>query len=92
MSALAHSVLVLAQTLGAALQGLLGLEGARQAALTGGDDYVIAFTLPPAHLAGLQAAGWPVHVVGRVEAGSGVSLRDHAGADITPRTRGYQHF
>ncbi|PPS60035.1 thiamine-phosphate kinase [Pseudomonas sp. BRM28] len=78
--------------LGAALQGLLGLEGARQAALTGGDDYVIAFTLPPSHLAGLQAAGWPVHVVGRVEAGSGVSLRDHAGADITPRTRGYQHF
>lgn len=78
--------------LGAALQGFLGLEGAREAALTGGDDYVIAFTLPPQHLVGLQAAGWPVHQVGRVEAGSGVSLQDSMGAHITPRSRGYQHF
>lgn len=78
--------------LGAALIGFLGLDGARQAALTGGDDYVIAFTLPPAELEGLQAAGWPVHVVGRVEAGSGVSLHDADGRDITPAVRGYQHF
>ena len=78
--------------LGAALTGLLGLDGARNAALSGGDDYVIAFTLPPAELAGLQADGWPVHVVGRVEAGSGVSLHDAQGRDITPAVRGYQHF
>lgn len=78
--------------LSAALQGLLGLDGARQAALAGGDDYVIAFTLPPAYLADLQAAGWPVHVVGRAEAGSGVSLHDRTGAHITPISRGYQHF
>ncbi|MDD0975636.1 thiamine-phosphate kinase [Pseudomonas fontis] len=78
--------------LSAALQGLLGLDGARTAALTGGDDYVIAFTLPPSELDGLLAAGWPVHVVGRVEAGSGVTLHDREGVDITPRTRGYQHF
>ncbi|MDR0280298.1 MAG: thiamine-phosphate kinase [Paucimonas sp.] len=78
--------------LGAALTGFLGLDAARQAALAGGDDYVIAFTLPPAELDGLLAAGWPVHVVGRVEAGSGVSLHDAAGQDITPAVRGYQHF
>ncbi|MCU1719800.1 thiamine-phosphate kinase [Pseudomonas sp. 5P_5.1_Bac1] len=75
-----------------ALLGFLGLDQARQAALTGGDDYVIAFTLPPAELSGLRDAGWPVHVVGRVEAGSGVSLHDAAGNDITPAVRGYQHF
>lgn len=75
-----------------ALRGFMGLEKARQAALTGGDDYIIAFTLPPAERAGLLAAGWPVHVVGRVEAGQGVSLHDAHGRDITPAVRGYQHF
>ena len=78
--------------LGAALTAFLGVDGARQAALTGGDDYVIAFTLSPAELDGLLAEGWPVHVVGRVEAGSGVSLHDAQGRDITPAVRGYQHF
>ena len=78
--------------LSAALVGLLGLDGARQAALAGGDDYVLAFTLPPAHLAALRAGGWPVHVLGRVLPGSGVSLHDREGKDITPASRGYQHF
>ncbi|WP_440807167.1 thiamine-phosphate kinase [Pseudomonas syringae] len=74
------------------LLALFDLQAAQQAALSGGDDYVLAFTLPPEHLAGLLDAGWPVHVIGRVEAGNGVVLIDHAGADITPDTRGYQHF
>ncbi|MHC6223768.1 thiamine-phosphate kinase [Pseudomonas sp. X10] len=75
-----------------ALQGFLGREGAQQAALSGGDDYVLAFTLPPAHLSSLQQAGWPVHVIGRVLEGRGVSLHDRQGQDITPDVRGYQHF
>lgn len=75
-----------------ALLGFMGPEQARQAALTGGDDYIIAFTLPPAELEALLEAGWPVHVVGRVEAGRGVSLHDEQGRDITPAVRGYQHF
>ncbi|UMZ11403.1 thiamine-phosphate kinase [Pseudomonas sp. MPFS] len=74
------------------LVDFLGLEGARAAALSGGDDYVLAFTLPPADLTPLQAAGWPVHVVGQVVAGQGVALLDAAGQDITPGIRGYQHF
>ncbi|GGJ17373.1 thiamine-phosphate kinase [Pseudomonas avellanae] len=74
------------------LLALFDLQAAQQAALSGGDDYVLAFTLPPEHLAGLLDAGWPVHVIGRVEAGNGVVLIDHVGADITPDTRGYQHF
>ncbi|WP_312151862.1 thiamine-phosphate kinase [Pseudomonas sp.] len=75
-----------------ALQGFLGSEAARQAALIGGDDYVLAFTLPPAQLSSLRAAGVPVHVVGRVLDGEGVRLLDEQGQDITPQQRGYQHF
>ncbi|RMO98188.1 Thiamine-monophosphate kinase [Pseudomonas syringae pv. philadelphi] len=74
------------------LLALLGLPAAQHAALSGGDDYVLAFTLPPAQLPVLQAAGWPVQVIGRVEVGQGVVLIDNAGADITPDIRGYQHF
>ena len=75
-----------------ALLSFLGEQGARAAALSGGDDYVLAFTLPPAELAPLLAAGWPVQVVGQVVAGQGVILLDAGGQDITPGTRGYQHF
>lgn len=75
-----------------ALQGFLGPEAARQAALIGGDDYVLAFTLPPAQLSSLRAAGAPVHVVGRVLDGEGVRLLNEQGQDITPQQRGYQHF
>lgn len=76
----------------AALVALLGEDGALQAALSGGDDYVLAFTLPPAHLAALTQAGEAVHVLGRVRAGQGVSVRDAQGNDVTPAQRGYQHF
>jgi thiamine-monophosphate kinase len=78
--------------LSAALQAFLGHEGAQQAALAGGDDYVLAFTLPEAELAPLLAAGWSIQVVGRAGTGAGVSLVDGQGQDITPTTRGYQHF
>ena len=75
-----------------ALLAFVGEDQAHVAALSGGDDYVLAFTLPPSELAPLQADGWPVHVVGRVEAGQGVTLLDVHGQDITPAVRGYQHF
>jgi thiamine-monophosphate kinase len=75
-----------------ALLSFFGLEDARQAALAGGDDYVLAFTLPPSELDSLVSAGWPVSVVGRVVEGQGVALIDEQGQDITPLTRGYQHF
>ena len=78
--------------LSAALLGFLGENAARVAAVSGGDDYVLAFTLPPAHLPTLLAEGWPIHVVGRVVAGQGVTLLDANGQDITPNIRGYQHF
>ncbi|MCK1793835.1 thiamine-phosphate kinase [Pseudomonas violetae] len=76
----------------APLVAFLGQAGAEEAALSGGDDYVLAFTLPSVELPGLLAAGWPIHVVGRVVSGQGVTLLDNDGRDITPQTRGYQHF
>ncbi|MCL6699909.1 thiamine-phosphate kinase [Pseudomonas sp. T1.Ur] len=75
-----------------ALVALLGQPGAQQAALSGGDDYVLLFTLPPVRLSALLAEGWPIHVIGKVSAGQGVMLVDSLGRDITPQIRGYQHF
>ncbi|MHC8307550.1 thiamine-phosphate kinase [Pseudomonas sp. PB3P13] len=75
-----------------ALVALLGQPGAEAAALSGGDDYVLAFSLPSVELSSLMADGWPIHVVGRVVAGQGVVLLDARGQHITPQIRGYQHF
>ena len=74
------------------LRAFLGEPDAQRAALSGGDDYVLLFTLPPVRLSALQAEGWPIHVVGSVMAGQGVMLVDSLGRDITPQIRGYQHF
>ena len=76
----------------AALVAFLGQSAAETAALSGGDDYVLAFTLPSVELPALLAEGWPIHVVGCVVTGQGVALLDADGQDITPQTRGYQHF
>lgn len=75
-----------------ALLRFLGPDAALNAALSGGDDYRLAFTLPPSWLAELQAAGLPVFALGRVVEGHGVALIDALGQDVTPSTRGYQHF
>lgn len=76
----------------AALRACAGDQTARQLALGGGDDYVLAFTLPAEKLDALCAMGQPVHVIGRVEAGQGVHLQDAEGHAIKPLYRGYQHF
>lgn len=75
-----------------ALLAFVGETAARDCALSGGDDYLLAFTLPAEHLPGLQAQGWPIHVIGRAEAGQGVQLLDPQGRLITPPVRGYEHF
>lgn len=71
---------------------LFEAPAAQRAALSGGDDYVLAFTLRPESLAGLLDAGWPIHVIGRAVEGRGVTLIDAQGRDVTPEVRGYQHF
>lgn len=75
----------------AALRAAAGAQ-ALPLALGGGDDYVLAFTLPPAALPALQATGQTFHIIGRVEAGSGVRVLDASGRDVTPAAAGYQHF
>ncbi len=73
--------------------GLLAVAGRAQAMdciLSGGDDYVLAFTLPETALAGLDAPG--VRVIGRVTGGHGVHLLDGQGQEVTPLRRGYVHF
>ncbi|VXC53485.1 thiamin-monophosphate kinase [Pseudomonas sp. 8BK] len=76
----------------AALLAFAGAPAARQCALSGGDDYRLAFTLPKQYLADLQQAGWPVRVIGRVVAGQGVTLLDSQGQPVQQPHSGYQHF
>jgi thiamine-monophosphate kinase len=76
----------------AAILELAAESAARHCALSGGDDYRLAFTLPATHLADLQQAGWPVRVIGRVVAGQGVTLLDAQGQPVQLPRGGYQHF
>ncbi|EIK52829.1 thiamine monophosphate kinase [Stutzerimonas stutzeri TS44] len=78
--------------LSAPLQRFAGDAEALRCALAGGDDYVLAFTLPPAELAALQDAQWPVQVIGCVTAGQGVQLVDATGNELPVSARGYNHF
>jgi len=75
-----------------ALLAFLNADEALNAALSGGDDYRLAFTLPAPSLAELVYAGLPVYVIGRAVEGQGVALIDDQGQDVTPLTQGYQHF
>lgn len=70
----------------------VGQDRALQCGLSGGDDYVLAFTLPREQLPGLLAEGWPVRVIGRVEPGEGVRLVGADGKDISIDRQGYNHF
>ncbi|MCQ4164366.1 thiamine-phosphate kinase [Tahibacter harae] len=68
----------------------------RQWQLFGGDDYELCFTAPPAALpavhAAAAAAGVPVRVIGRIEAGSGVRVCDADGAEVSLQRGGWEHF
>ncbi len=64
--------------------------------LTGGDDYELLFTAPPAAADGLarlsRELNVPLTAIGRVDAGSGVRVVDEKGRDVALATRGYRHF
>lgn len=75
-----------------AVQSWLDPQSAWNCALSGGDDYVLAFTVAQRHLAELQQHGWPIAVIGRVVAGKGVHLFDSAGHSLELSARGYLHF
>ena len=64
--------------------------------LSGGDDYELAFTVPPERVGDLQraaaVAGVPVTCIGRVAAGQGVAVRDRQGERVELARTGYRHF
>ncbi|WP_340150152.1 thiamine-phosphate kinase [uncultured Sneathiella sp.] len=68
----------------------------REVVLTGGDDYELAFTLPPALEGELddlaKDSGIALTVIGRMTAGEGVRVVDEDGSDMPLKTRGWQHF
>jgi thiamine-monophosphate kinase len=64
--------------------------------LSGGDDYELCFTVPPAHARAVLGAARRSRVaatrIGRIEANPGLRMRDGNGAiDDAPRI-GYRHF
>lgn len=63
--------------------------------LSGGDDYEIAFTAPPAAAEALQAVSAALGVsltrIGRVESGSAVTVVDGQGRVLAGLARGYRH-
>ncbi len=65
-------------------------------ALTAGDDYEIAFTLPKTRLPALERAARlariRVSVIGAVAQGQGVTVRGPDGTPIDLGTGGFQHF
>lgn len=65
-------------------------------ALTGGDDYELVFTVPPAGRDGVAALArsldLPLSEIGRMAGGAGVVVRDDAGAKLEFGRPGYRHF
>lgn len=65
-------------------------------AVTAGDDYEIAFTVPSARreevLQLAHRARTAITEIGRVETGSGVVLLDSSGREIPVSRKGYRHF
>jgi thiamine-monophosphate kinase len=60
-------------------------------AFTGGDDYELLFTIAEDDLAGLDGGEVPLSVIGRCRPGSGVTVVDGEGRDITPGDGGWRH-
>ena len=64
--------------------------------LTGGDDYELAFTAPPAARAAVQAAAQraatPVTRIGRIDAAPGLHLIDAEGHATPLVGRAFDHF
>jgi thiamine-monophosphate kinase len=67
-----------------------------QAALTGGDDYELCFTIPPAQETEFRIAsahfGVPCSYIGDIEAEPGLRIVDEQGALYVPEQPGFDHF
>ena len=90
------SRLIAARALLASAEGPFGLKSLLSFILTGGDDYELAFTAPPAARAAVQAAAQraatPVTRIGRIEAEPGLRLIDAHGRATQLAARAFDHF
>ncbi|WP_088561299.1 thiamine-phosphate kinase [Arboricoccus pini] len=72
------------------------LPGALEAALSGGDDYELAFTVPPGKieeaLMAAKRAGVPITQIGRVTERRGVRALDRQGQQLELAQTGWVHF
>ncbi|WP_457668689.1 thiamine-phosphate kinase [Thiolapillus sp.] len=68
-----------------------GSEGALHAALAGGDDYELCFTIPPPLQPQLDALSFDITFIGEIRPGQGVELVDEAGNRME-LPRGWEHF
>jgi thiamine-monophosphate kinase len=83
--------------LSAAVQAVTAADPvALETALTGGDDYEILCTVPPARADGFraaaQAAGVSVTAIGRIAAGEGVRVIGPDGGTLAFRRAAFSHF
>ena len=73
-----------------------GLPGARDAALSGGDDYELLFTAPPERRAEIEALArrldLPLTRIGAIHAEPGLHVLDEKGRELPVRKAGWQHF
>ena len=60
--------------------------------LSGGDDYELCFTVPPAKQQKLERIGQPVYRIGTITAGQGLSCIRNDGSEHIPEGAGYSHF
>jgi thiamine-monophosphate kinase len=69
---------------------------ALQCVLSGGDDYELVFTAPPAQRAAVQAASWasatPVTRIGSIDAEPGLRLVDAQGRPVANTFHSFDHF
>lgn len=71
------------------LRACAGEDAAEQYALTGGEDYELCFTVPPARLGALR--GWPCTAIGHLVEAPGVRLR--RGHNVIEFSHsGFDHF
>jgi thiamine-monophosphate kinase len=80
-----------------AAEQILALDpDARKSVLAGGDDYELLFTAESGSADAIQAAaqkcGVPVTMIGRIDRGSGVLVKDVDGTAMVLDSFGYQHF
>ncbi len=92
----AASYLIAARAFLSSAGGPIDAELRLTLALTGGDDYELVFTAPPAARTAVQAAGeqaaTPVTRIGRIEAEPGLRLIDAHGQTTPWAARAFDHF